>query len=52
MDLAMEKFNEVKLQAEDFYKKIGSIFCPYLKKSVSFSAKGLDHNRGNKKDLL
>ncbi len=43
MDLAMKKFEEVKSQAEDFYKKIGAIFCPYLKKSVSFSAKGLDH---------
>jgi len=43
MGSAIKKFEEIKLQAEDFYKKIGSIFCPYLKKNVNFNAKGLDH---------
>jgi hypothetical protein len=36
-------YQKVKQEAEDFYKTIGSIPCPYLKTKVNFNAKGLDH---------
>ncbi len=38
-----EKFKRAKLDAEEFYKSIGEIYCPYLKEKISFNAKGLDH---------
>ncbi len=37
------KFNKIKEQAESEYKKVKSINCPYLKKSVAFNSKGLEH---------
>ena len=37
------KFDQVKKGAEEQYKKINSVFCPFLKRNVNFSAKGLDH---------
>lgn len=43
MDERQIKFNQVKKDAEEKYKKINSIFCPFLNKNVSFNAKGLDH---------
>lgn len=39
----VEKLNEIKEKAEEYYKSIGDIYCPYLKRNVSFNAKGLDH---------
>ncbi len=38
-----EQFEEIKNKAEDFYKNLDSIYCPYLKDKVSFSALGLEH---------
>lgn len=39
----MSKFNEIKSIAEEEYKSIGKIRCPYLNRDVSFNAKGIDH---------
>jgi hypothetical protein len=39
----IDKFNKAKDEAEKFYKNIGKVYCPYLKDSVSFNVKGLDH---------
>ena len=36
-------FDKVKKEAEICYKKIGEIYCPYLKKDVLFNIKGLKH---------
>ena len=38
-----EEFEKVKSIAEAEYKKIGDVQCPFLKTTVSFNAKGLDH---------
>lgn len=38
-----EDFNKVKKEAENFYKSIGSVRCPYFKEKVAFNAKGLRH---------
>lgn len=38
-----EKFNKVKQRAEDFYKTISTVQCPYFRGAVNFNAKGLDH---------
>lgn len=43
MDFTVEKFNEVKREAEDFYEKIGSVPCPYFGEGVHFNVKGFDH---------
>lgn len=38
-----EEFNKIKEEAEVAYKKIGKVFCPYLKQDVFLNTKGLDH---------
>ncbi|MEK7452718.1 MAG: hypothetical protein AAB614_00620 [Patescibacteria group bacterium] len=38
-----EGFIKIKEKAEEFYKSINSIFCPYFNENVNFNAKGLDH---------
>ena len=43
MDERQIKFDQVKKVAEEQYKKINSVFCPFLKRNVNFNAKGLDH---------
>ncbi|MEK7622075.1 MAG: hypothetical protein AAB415_02755 [Patescibacteria group bacterium] len=43
MEFTIEKFNEVKRQAEVFYKTIGEVHCPYFQDKVTFNAKGLEH---------
>lgn len=43
MEIDPEKFEKIKIEAEEFYKKLGEINCPYLEGKVSFNAKGLDH---------
>lgn len=39
----MEGFNKIKRIEEENYKKIGDIFCPYLKSPIAFNRKGLEH---------
>ncbi|MFH0819648.1 MAG: hypothetical protein V1892_01310 [bacterium] len=39
----LEKLQETKKAAEAFYENIGSVPCPYLKRSIVFNVKGLDH---------
>jgi hypothetical protein len=43
MKFTVEKFNEVKSDAEDSYNKIGSVYSSYFKGKVNFNSKGLDH---------
>ena len=38
-----EDFQRVKNEAEEFYKTIGDIYCPYLKEKIAFNIKGLKH---------
>lgn len=39
----LEQFKKIKQEAENFYKTIDGVLCPYLKSKVNFNAKGLDH---------
>ncbi len=43
MDFTPDKFNKIKHDAEDFYSKIGFIYCPYFSQKISFNTKGSDH---------
>ena len=43
MEFTIEKFNEIKHEAEDYYNSIGKIRCPYFGEDVHFNTKGLDH---------
>ncbi len=43
MEVDHTKFEKTKAEAEETYKKIGEVYCPYFKELVSFNAKGLDH---------
>ena len=39
----IEQFQKTKQEAENFYKTVNAVFCPYLKSKINFNAKGLDH---------
>ena len=43
MEFRSVDLDSVKNQAEEDYKTIGEVYCPYLKDKVAFNAKGLDH---------
>lgn len=43
MEFSIEKFNDIKQEAENFYSKIGKIKCPYFEEYVYFNTKGFDH---------
>ncbi len=43
MEINKQKFSKTKKEAEDFYKSIGKVYCPYFKEDVAFNAKGLEH---------
>ena len=43
MDERQIKFDQIKKDAEEQYRKINSVFCPFLKRNVNFNAKGLNH---------
>ena len=43
MDTPEIDFEKIKKYAEEHYRMIGEVFCPYLDDTVSFNAKGLDH---------
>lgn len=38
-----EKFEGTKRKAEEIYKSIGEVYCPYFKEKVAFHAPGLEH---------
>lgn len=43
METDNEKFNRIREEAEQYYKSLGKIWCPYLKDYVHFSAEGFQH---------
>lgn len=43
MEFTPEKFNQIKYDAENFYNKIGTVYCPYFSSQINFNTKGLDH---------
>lgn len=42
-DFDREKFEYTKAKAELLYKEIGNIECPFLKKTIVFNSKGIEH---------
>lgn len=38
-----DDFVKTRYEAEDFYKTIGPVFCPYFGEKIVFNAKGLKH---------
>lgn len=38
-----KKYNQIKQQAYRKYKKIGQVYCPYLKDKISFNSQGFWH---------
>lgn len=38
-----KKFDLVRSEAEEFYKSIGEIKCPYFQEKIAFNAKGWEH---------
>lgn len=43
MEVSVDKFKRTKEEAEESYKKIGEIRCPYFKEKIAFNTKGLEH---------
>ncbi|TSA46253.1 hypothetical protein D4R52_00885 [bacterium] len=43
MEISEEKFGQIREQAEEFYKSIGVIKCPYLEDDVHFNVEGFEH---------
>ncbi len=50
MKINKEKFKSQKQKAEEFYKNINSVYCPYFKEHVSFNARGLEHLKFQRKN--
>jgi hypothetical protein len=38
-----KNFQKAKTEAEEFYKNLSEIYCPYLQTKVAFNTKGLEH---------
>jgi hypothetical protein len=43
MKIDYSDFEYTKVKAEEFYKTLSKIYCPYFQGEVSFNSKGLEH---------
>ncbi len=43
MEFSIDKFNEVKRDAEKFYYSVKEVCCPYFGENIHFNAKGFEH---------
>ena len=43
MEIKDSNFEKIKTSAEEYYKAVDSVFCPYLNETVAFNAKGIKH---------
>ena len=43
IEFTAEEFNKVKSEAEELYKNLDQIHCPYFQEKISFGAQGLEH---------
>ncbi len=39
MDFTPERFNQIKNDAEEDYRKIGFVYCPYFSSQINFNNK-------------
>lgn len=42
-DIDPAKFEKARTEAEEFYKNIERVRCPFFKEDVAFNAKGIEH---------
>ncbi len=45
-----QQFNTVKEKAEELYKSVGEVHCPYFGEKITFNAKGLEHLKFKEKN--
>jgi hypothetical protein len=45
LEFTDEEFNQVLHKAQDFYRSIGQIRCPYFREVIHFDPEGLEHLR-------
>ena len=50
VEISDERFERAKVNAEDVYKTLTAIPCPYLKADVHFNAKGFEHLKFKSRD--
>ena len=50
MKIDISDFEEIKIKAEEIYKNIKEIYCPYFKEKISFNSKGLEHLKFKRKE--
>ncbi len=50
VEISDERFEKAKVNAEDVYKTLTAIPCPYLKADVHFNAKGFEHLKFKSRD--
>ena len=43
MEIDVEKFEKIKIEAKEFYSKLNIVNCPYLKTNVHFNEDGFGH---------
>jgi hypothetical protein len=43
MEIEEGRFNKVKNESREFYDKIGTVECPYLKRKIHFNEEGFGH---------
>jgi hypothetical protein len=43
MNFTVDKFNEIKKEAEEFYNVLDSVYSPYFKENIHFNSKGFEH---------
>lgn len=43
MEFSIDKFNEIKIEAEKFYENIKPVYCPYFGVNINFNYKGWEH---------
>ncbi|MDB5188639.1 MAG: hypothetical protein JWM92_237 [Candidatus Nomurabacteria bacterium] len=43
MQQEINDFEEIRIEAENFYKNLKEVYCPYLKEKIFFNSNGLEH---------
>jgi len=50
MNIDISDFEQIKVKGEETYKNISDTYCPYLGKTVSFNAQGIEHLKFKSKE--
>lgn len=52
MNFSHDQFEKTKQEAEEFYKTIGSVHCPYFNEKVNFNTKGFERVKVDDKWII